>query len=249
MKNIQIIALVAGASLVTFVLSVVFSINMVSIQPEHLAKVINQDPGVFISALKEASEKHQKQAEEEALEKQFENPADIDTEGRVTVGDPKAPIALVEFLDFQCFYCSKASKRVKSLVKKYDGKLKLVYKHLPLSFHPFAKPAAEYFEAIALIDHEDAKKFHDAIFDDWEPYAKLKTEEEIQKSLKDLVKKLKFDKKAIEENMEKAKKVVAQDMMEARKLKVGGTPSFFVNGVNTKGRIEPVIAKFLEEEK
>ena len=248
MKNIHIIALVAGASLVTFILSVVFSINMVSITPEHLAKIIKKDPEVFISAIKTASEKHQKQAEEKALEEQFKNPADIDVKGRVTVGDSEAPITLVEFLDFQCFYCSKASKRVKSLVEKYDGKLKLVYKHLPLDFHPFAKPAAEYFEAIALISHEDAKKFHDAIFDDWKPYAKLKTEDEIQDSLKALVKKLEFDKEAIEKNMEEAKKVVAEDVREAQRLNVGGTPSFFVNGVDTKGRIEQVIEKFLEQE-
>ena len=42
MKTTQIIALVAGASLVTFILSVVFSMNMVSISPENLAKIIKK---------------------------------------------------------------------------------------------------------------------------------------------------------------------------------------------------------------
>ena len=105
----------------------------------------------------------------------------------------------------------------------------------------------EYFEAIALIDHKHAKKFHDTIFDNFFDYAKLKDEKEITKKLRALVKKIGLDKKTVEDNLKKAKKVVQQDMAEADKLKVGGTPSFFVNGIDAKGRIEYVIETLLED--
>ena len=223
---------------------------MVSISPKDLAKVIKEDPEAFINAIKEASEKHQKRSAEKALEEQFKNPAEIPTKGRVTVGNPDAKVTIVEFLDLQCIACARTDKRIKSMVDRYEGKVNLVYKHFPLSFHPFAKPAAEYFEAIALVDHEKARAFHDTIFDNFSDYASLKEEKDIKESLKALVKKIDLNIKTVEGNIGKAKKTVQQDMAEAEKLKVRGTPSFFVNGVSPPGgQIELVIEKFLEKSK
>ena len=230
MKNIQIILLVAGVGLVTFILSVVFSMNMVSIQPKKLAEVVKKDPVTFMEAFKEAAESYQKESAKKALEDQFKNPAKIPTEGRVAFGEASAPITIVEYSDFQCPYCAKAAKSMRDLKDKYKGKVKVVYKHFPLSFHPFAKPAAEYFEAVALVDQAKARQFHDTIFDNFSDYAKLNEEKEITQSLKALVKKMGLNQTDIEKNMEKAKKVVEEDMKEGRKLDVRGTPSFFVNG-------------------
>ena len=246
MKNTQIIALVAGASFVTFIISVVFSINMASISPKNLAKVIKADPETFINAIKEAGEEHQKQSAKKALEEQFKNPAKISTKGRVTFGNDSAPIAIVEFSDFQCPYCQMAAQSMRKLKDKYGDKVKMVYKHLPLSFHPFARPAAEYFEAVALISHEKARQFHDSIFDNFSDYKNLKGKQEINNKLKALVRVMGLDLNTVQSNMKKAKKTVAQDIAEAEKLSVRGTPSFFVNGVKTR-ELESVIEKFLKD--
>ena len=253
MKNSQIIALVIGSCFVTFIASVLFSMNMVTIQPKQLAKVIKQDTETFFEAVKfsfkdaekRQSEKKREDAEK-AMEEQFKNPLQIETEGRVTFGDSKAPITIVEFSDFQCPYCSKAAESMSALRKKYDGKIKLVYKHFPLSFHPFAKPAAEYFEAVALISQDKAREFHDEIFYNFDNYARLSSEKDINKAIKDIVKKIGSNMSKVEANLEKAKKTVQADMKEASKLGVGGTPSFFVNGIDAKGgRIEMIIDRLL----
>ena len=47
MKNTQIILLVAGVGLVTFILSVVFSMNMVSIQPKKISRGCEKRPSDF----------------------------------------------------------------------------------------------------------------------------------------------------------------------------------------------------------
>ena len=139
----------AGLAVLTFIMSVfvsvVFSINMVEISPKNLAQTIKKDPETFINAIKEASEKHQKQSAEKAFEERRKNPAKIKTKGRVTFGPEKAPVTIVEFADFQCFYCSKANQRMKALIKKYEDKVRLVYKHFPLDFHPFALPRGGIF--------------------------------------------------------------------------------------------------------
>ena len=250
MKSKTIIAIVAGACLATLVLSVVIAVGFVVITPKHLADVIKKDPETFINAVKDASENYQKISLKKQLDEQFDKPAKIKTEGRVTFGDPKAPIAIVEFSDFQCPACAGASGFAKNILKKYKGKVKLVYRHFPLSFHKMAKPAAIYFEAIAMEDHEKAKQFHDSIFENFQEYASLKDEKKIEKSLKALAKKVNADLEKVKENKERAKKVVEQDMAEGDQLRVRGTPTFFINGVRPPDRgngFEAVIERHLKK--
>ena len=159
----------------------------------------------------------------------------------------KLPSLLWEYSDFQCPYCARAGTAMKGLIKKYDGKVNLVYKHFPLSFHPFAKPAAEYFEAIALIEHSEARKFHDAIFDNFSDYQSLKDEKQIARSLKALVRKMGLSMEKVKSNMKKAEEMVQKDMAEAKRLKIGGTPSFFINGINPKNNFDMVIGRLLKE--
>jgi len=246
MKTTHIIALVTGACLLTFVASVLFSINMVSISPENLAKTVEKNPVLFMETLQASAKNAQEEMKKKELEKQLKNPVEIATEGRVTFGKKDAPVTIVEFSDFQCGYCARAVNRLKSLKDKHDGKVKVVYKHFPLSFHPFAQPAAEHFEAIAMIDHAKATEFHDLIFGEFELYARLKTEDEINKALKSLLKKIDLKAGDIEKNLDKAKEIVASDMAEADKLKVSGTPTFFVNGVSARNiGLEELVQKFL----
>ena len=51
-------------------------------------------------------------------------------------------VTIVEFADFQCPFCAKVEPTLKALMAKYGGDLRIVWKDLPLSFHPRATPAA-----------------------------------------------------------------------------------------------------------
>ena len=246
MKTTHIIALVIGSCLLTFVASVLFSINMVSISPKNLAKTVEEDPILFMETLQASARKAQAEAKKKEFENQMKNPVDIATEGRVTFGDKEAPVTIVEFSDFQCGYCARAVNMLKDLREKHDGKVKVVYKHFPLSFHPFAKPAAEYFEAIAVIDQAKAAKFHDLIFGEFNLYSKLQSEDEISKAIQSLIKKVGLSEAEVEKNIEKGKKVVEADLEEAERLNVGGTPTFFVNGVSARNiGLEELVEKFV----
>ena len=248
MKNSFVVALVVGASFVTLVLSVVISVNFITIPPEQLANVIKKDPVTFMNAVKVSSERYQKVAQEKQMKERFKNPAKIDVTNRVTFGDVKAPVTIVEYSDFQCPYCARASKTMKDLIKKYDGKVKVVYKHFPLGFHPLAKPAAVYFEAIAKVDQKKAKKFHDMIFDNFQDYARLKDKKQIDKKLQALVKKTGADLSQVEKVLEQAEAQVEKDRKEAESLQVRGTPTFFINGVKPgPDGFEPIIEHFLKK--
>jgi len=67
------------------------------------------------------------------------------------LGDPNAPITVVEFSDFQCPFCARAYFGTVSELKISNafknGEINFIYKHFPLnSIHPFAQKAAEASE-------------------------------------------------------------------------------------------------------
>ena len=70
---------------------------------------------------------------------------DIPTEGFYSIGPADAPITIVEFSDYQCPYCERWHTQVyNQLMAAYPGKIRFVYRNLPLTqIHPQAMPAAE----------------------------------------------------------------------------------------------------------
>lgn len=65
-------------------------------------------------------------------------------------GSITAPIALIEYSDFQCPYCSMVYPTLKRIVEESNGKIVWVHRNLPLeSIHPQARPAALAAECVA----------------------------------------------------------------------------------------------------
>ena len=80
-------------------------------------------------------------------------------------GLDSATVVIVEFSDFQCPYCgSAATGAVAQIMKDYvdTGKVKLVFKNFPLSFHQYAEKAAEAAECAR--DQGKFWEMHDKLF-------------------------------------------------------------------------------------
>lgn len=207
--------------------------------PTILTDAIKANPEQFITALNEAvkgaqagQRKKQEDDEKKKLEESFNNPltASIDKHD-VVRGTKGAPLTIIEYSDFECPFCSRGYQTVLELLKKYDGKIQFVYKHLPLSFHPNAMPAAQYYEAIAMQSKDKAGKFHDELF---ENFSKIKSGEKFFKSV---AKKLKVDMKKLAKDLDSefVKARIKEDMDEAKKYGFQGTPGFLFNGIPVKG--------------
>lgn len=79
------------------------------------------------------------------------------------LGDPGAPITIVEFSDFQCPYCRKAETILHELLKQYQGRIRLAYRDFPLKqMHAQAERAAEAAQCAG--EQGQFWPFHDLLF-------------------------------------------------------------------------------------
>ena len=239
-------------SIFTMILSLSFLSSCTSDEKmkEQMTKLLKDDPKILTEAIEkhpveilEALQKAAKNAQEEMgkkreedekkkLEESFDKPlmANIRSDESIR-GVKEAPITLVEYSDFECPFCSRGFETVQALMKKYDGKIRFIYKHLPLSFHDKAMISAQYYEAIRLQDEKKAFAFHDEIFRNQK---KLQNGVAFLDATAKLVKadlaKLKKDL-----NSEAVMKRIQDDMKEAEGFGMQGTPGFLLNGVPVRG--------------
>ena len=154
-------------------------------------------------------------------------------------GPEDAPVTIINFSDFQCPFSKRSVDYMDSALKRYNGKIRYVFKHFPLSFHKMAKPAS-----LAAIAAQNQGKF-------WEYYTKLYsdvknvTEENLVAYAKEL--KLDMDKvNADRVSPETAAKVQA-DITQGSIFGVRGTPTLFINGERIVGannaKMEEVIVR------
>jgi protein-disulfide isomerase len=208
--------------------------------PSIVFVAIEKDPAKFIEVVNKAAQDAQRvagdkaqESEKKSRDEEFKNPLKPELqEGRVIFGKKDAPVTIFEYSDFQCPYCSRGYQTVKQVEKEYGDKVKIVFKHLPLDFHPLAMPAAKYFEAIGMQSHEKAEKFHNFLF---ENQAQMK--EKGEKLFTEGAKKVGADMKklAVDLNNESIAKRIAADMEEAKSFNMSGTPGFIINGVSLRG--------------
>lgn len=77
-------------------------------------------------------------------------------------GPPDAPLTLVEYLDFECLFCARATGAAREVREHFGDRLRYVPRHLPLDVHPHAVLAGVAAEAAA----EQGKywQMHDLLF-------------------------------------------------------------------------------------
>ena len=154
--------------------------------------------------------------------------ADVQFNGAPIRGAEKAPVTIVKFEDFQCPYCKTVQPTFNDLLKKYDGKLRIVHKDLPLeAIHPLARQSAE----AARCAGEQGKfwEYHDKLYS-YSP--KLSIEE-----LKSYAKEVGLDVASFDQcfTSGKYRAVVQKDLNDGAQLGLTGTPAFFINGREISG--------------
>ncbi len=151
-----------------------------------------------------------------------------------SLGPVDAPVTIIEFSDFQCPYCGRASSTVKELHERYPEQVRIVYRHLPLTaIHPNARPAAE---AAACAEAQGKFwEFHDKLFANQSALSPADLQRYAQEVGLDMPA---FDSCVTER---KTQAQVDKDLGAAMAAATAagkrglGTPAFFVNGMLLSG--------------
>jgi protein-disulfide isomerase len=151
--------------------------------------------------------------------------------GSPSRGNSRAKVAIHEFADFECPYCSQADAVVVRVLKEFGDKVRLVWHDLPLPMHHHAMLAARAAGEVFAEKGVDAFwRFHDKMF-----------------SAQDQLTRDDVDRYASPLNMDRARWKVAldgdsavpridADAQAAREADIEGTPSFLiVSGSDVKG--------------
>jgi len=158
-------------------------------------------------------------------------------------GDKKAKVLLVEFSDFQCPFSKRFYKDIFPQIEKNyieTGKVQFAYRDYPLSFHPFAIPAA-----IAARCAGKQNKY-------WGMFNKLTEAASLDdKSLNQCARDIKLDLVQLDACLsdKTIKEDIGKDFKEANRFGVSGTPAFFINGRFIEGMSSyEVFQKIIDEE-
>ena len=225
--------------------------------PEIVFQVIEKNPEKFMESVQKASQDARKVAQAKAedeekkrQEDEFKNPKKPEiSDKRATLGPNDAPVTIVMYSDFQCPYCSRGHQTLTEVLAKYKEKIRFVYKHLPLEFHPMAMPAAKRFEAIAMQSPEKAYKYNNSVYKNQEKLGAggEKFLDGVAKEVGANVAKMKKDM-----DSDAVKGIIEADMKEAQAFGFSGTPGFLVNGVGLRGAVpmnmfEPLVERGLRD--
>jgi protein-disulfide isomerase len=152
-------------------------------------------------------------------------------DGSVTAtGSATAPATLVVFSDFQCPYCKRSAEWLKAETQQFDAKqLRVVYRFFPLSFHPWAKPAAEAAACVAAQSPAAFWKFHDAIFANQASINPGNVQDKLSEFAQGVAGLKMADYKKCVESGQSAQ-TVQNDQRLGASVQVRGTPTMFLNG-------------------
>ncbi|MGI9554102.1 MAG: thioredoxin domain-containing protein [Thermodesulfobacteriota bacterium] len=148
-------------------------------------------------------------------------------------GSKDAKITVVEYSDFQCPFCKRASDMLPSLMEQYDGKIKVIFKQLPLPNHNWAKPASIASLCAYEQDNDKFWEYHDLIFASQREITLENSNEKFKEFAKQAgLNEADFDKCLTSEAV--AAKVDAE-INEATQIGVSSTPTFIIDGIVVPG--------------
>lgn len=139
-----------------------------------------------------------------------------------SLGDPSAPIEVVEFAEFQCPFCMREAGLLRELSEEYPGLVRVGFKHYPIGRHKMSTNAAK--AAWAAQRQGKFWEMHDALF-----AARGKLDADIIRGHGEAIG---LDMEQFDRDFAspEASNAVFRDRRVGRKNGVRGTPTFYVNG-------------------
>lgn len=169
-------------------------------------------------------------------------PVKVSVDDDPVIGDKNAKLTMIEFSDYECPFCKRYFDTTYQEIKKNyvdTGKIKIVYRDLPLSFHQNAHKEAQAANCAKDQGGDGAYfKFHDEMFAKTTSNGTGLSIEELPALASNVGLNGTLLKQCLESG--KHKQEVDKDLADASKAGADGTPSFFIGKSSQDGIIEGV---------
>jgi len=167
----------------------------------------------------------------------------VETRGDPMLGAPTAAIQLVEFSDFLCPSCQRASRFNPILLAGHRKNASFTFKHFPLdttcntAIKRLVHPHACQIAAATECAHEQGKfwAFHDLVFQQGPNYKVANLEQDASRAGLRL--------EAFRDCMQAGRglEAVQRDISEGARLEVTSTPTYLINGARVTGVLTPAM--------
>jgi protein-disulfide isomerase len=203
---------------------------------KSIREYLMANPEVLVDAMQELERKQDSQRDATAQKGVSENQAELygDADSPIA-GNPNGDVVIVEFNDYQCPYCKRAFQAMKSVVGA-DGKVKVVYKDLPI-LGDASKIAAQ--AALAAAKQGKHLALHNALM---EYTGKLDRDKILEIAVG-----VGIDRAQLEKDMQdpKLQQIIDRNMALANALGVRGTPAFVIGKQFVPGAVDAAALKQL----
>jgi protein-disulfide isomerase len=170
----------------------------------------------------------------------------IKIEGSPVLGDPSAPITIVEYADFECPVCRNLHDALRGILPSYP-QVKLVFKDFPIdALHPWARSAAIAGRCAYQQDPKSFWKLYDMIYDNQEI---ISATDAYQKML-DYAGKVGLNTDTFKACMAspEAAAAVNANVENGKLLDVRSTPTLFINGRRLVGADPHGVQQYIDYE-
>ena len=176
-----------------------------------------------------------------------ENLAQIRMTDAPALGDPKAPVTIVEYSDFECPVCRNLHDTLRNILPNYGGKVRVIFKDFPLEqLHPWARTAAVAGRCAYQQKPDAFWKLYDLIYDNQEVISAANAWGKVL----DYASQSGLDAEAFKTCMAspEAGAAVNASHTNGEKLEVNSTPTVFVNGRRMVGADANLLQQYINYE-
>ena len=210
-----------------------------------LRRALKHHPEIVLDVLREHSESvldiaqlgsniRRKKNMENQWREDLKQHKNVATDNRPVLGAANAPVTIVTFSDFTCTYCQQAAEVLDRIMSARPQDVKVIFKHMPYGKDSPARLAAEYFVAASLQNDHAPWLLYKRFFAEPEKLSAeaqnftAKAAEQAGLNMKKLTADLKN---------KKVSAIIEEDMADAKRLNVEGTPYFLVNDLTVRGAV------------
>lgn len=158
-------------------------------------------------------------------------PMKISADNDPVIGNPNAPITIIEFSDFQCPFCARFHVQTLPLIlEEYieQGKVKLVFRDFPIqSIHPNALPASVASECAN--EQGKFKEMYDMLFENQNEWNKQETVDALS-LFSQYATEIQLEQETFDSCLTNGNYIeeIRKDLDDGQNYGVSGTPGFFI---------------------